>query len=407
MQMCVLLVDGEERQRLRSSATLLQAGCEIVAVPSVADAMGAVGRAGSRMHLVLGSAALAEGGALQLVREVARCNPRLPVAVSAGVGEREVALACISAGALAMVQNPIEGDEIKAWLLSLARRAASGLSAERNAGAAVDNAELMRRMASSGRLASLGQLAASISHEIKNPLNYVLENARYVEQKLHVLHGEPALVAQVRDAVRDVVSGAERIGDLVRDVGTMASPDETTMLTFDLCDAVRAAMRMASVELRGRAQVLTRLGSGTLVLGSIGRMTQVFVNLIVNAAQAIGREEANRGRIVVVCRRNGGRVLAEVSDDGPGIAPGLASRLFEAFFTTKRAGEGTGLGLFLSRDIVRRHGGELRVRSVPGRGTTFAIDLPVDPQLATAHEGARVGPAGLSVRADSKDIVAA
>ena len=182
---------------------------------------------------------------------------------------------------------------------------------------------------------------------------------------------------------------------------------DTTMLTFDLCDAVRAAMRMASVELRGRAQVLTRLGSGTLVAGSIGRMTQVFVNLIVNAAQAIGREEANRGRIVVVCRRNGGRVVAEVSDDGPGIAPEVASRLFEAFFTTKRQGEGTGLGLFLSRDIVRRHGGELRVRSIPGRGTTFAIDLPIDPMFAGRDEGVTLAPGPVAVRADSKDIVSA
>src|SRR5207244_12928362 len=88
---------------------------------------------------------------------------------------------------------------------------------------------------------------------------------------------------------------------------------------------------------------------------------------------------AQEGRIVVVARRQGGRVLVEVSDNGPGIRPDMVQRVFEPFFTTKPAGQGTGLGLFLCRNIVRRHGGDLPVRSSAQHGTTFVVDLPADP----------------------------
>jgi signal transduction histidine kinase len=108
---------------------------------------------------------------------------------------------------------------------------------------------------------------------------------------------------------------------------------------------------------------------------------------LVNAVQAIGTERARDGRIVVVVRREGARVLAEVSDNGPGIPPAMLNRVFEPFFTTKPAGQGTGLGLFLCRNIVRRHGGELRVRSTAQHGTTFVVDLPADPTQPPRQRG--------------------
>ena len=135
---------------------------------------------------------------------------------------------------------------------------------------------------------------------------------------------------------------------------------------------------MADAELRGRTTVMLRLEGETQVIGSVGRMSQVFVNLLVNAVQAIGTERAREGRIVVTTRREGGRVIAEVTDNGPGIPAPMLNRVFEPFFTTKPAGQGTGLGLFLCRNIVRRHGGDLMVRSAPHHGTTFVIDLPAD-----------------------------
>jgi signal transduction histidine kinase len=182
----------------------------------------------------------------------------------------------------------------------------------------------------------------------------------------------------MRRAASDAVDGANRMRDIIRDIGALASADESTKLPFDIKEAVRASLRMAEAELRGRATVSLRMEGETQVVGSIGRMSQVFVNLLVNAVQAIGTERAREGRILVTARREGGRVIAEVTDNGPGIPAPMLNRVFEPFFTTKPAGQGTGLGLFLCRNIVRRHGGELMVRSTPHHGTTFSIDLPAD-----------------------------
>ncbi len=236
-------------------------------------------------------------------------------------------------------------------------------------------------------MVALGQLAASIAHEIRTPLTYVLENAGYIAEHLPRFAPpestqptpETVTFTQLRRASSDAVDGANRMRDIIRDIGALASADESTQLPFELKEAVRASLRMAEAELRGRATVTLRLDGETQVIGSVGRMSQVFVNLLVNAVQAIGTERARDGRIVVVVRREGARVLAEVSDNGPGIPAGMLNRVFEPFFTTKPSGQGTGIGLFLCRNIVRRHGGELRVRSTAQHGTTFVVDLPADP----------------------------
>jgi signal transduction histidine kinase len=263
---------------------------------------------------------------------------------------------------------------------------------------ALENERLLQHVASSDRLVALGQLAASIAHEIRTPLTYVLENAGYLAEHLPRFAPpesaqptrETVTFTQMRRASMDAVDGANRMRDIIRDIGALASADESTQLPFDLKEAVRASLRMAEAELRGRATVTLRLDGETQVIGSVGRMSQVFVNLLVNAVQAIGTERARDGRIVVVVRREGARVLAEVSDNGPGIPPGMLNRVFEPFFTTKPAGQGTGLGLFLCRNIVRRHGGELRVRSTPQHGTTFVIDLPADPTQPGTQRSAEV-----------------
>jgi two-component system, NtrC family, sensor kinase len=252
---------------------------------------------------------------------------------------------------------------------------------------ALENERMMRHLAASDRLVCLGQLAASIAHEIRTPLTYVIENSTYLSEQIGRFAPPPSprptresiTFTQAKRAAIDVLDGANRIRDIVRDIGALASADETTRVPFDVKDAVRSALRMCHVQLRGRAKVTLKLEGETQVIGSVGRLSQVFVNLFVNAAHAIGSEPAAEGDILVVSRREGARILVEVSDNGPGIRQDVIGRVFEPFFSTKAPGEGTGLGLFLSRDIVRRHGGELRVRSTPGRGATFVVDLPADP----------------------------
>jgi len=178
--------------------------------------------------------------------------------------------------------------------------------------------------------------------------------------------------------VLDAREGAHRISDIVRDMRSLARTDDEDGGWFDLNEAIRSALRIARLETTQRADVQAQLAEGLLVRGSPGPVSQVFVNLLVNAAQAIAEGSGRRGEIRVTTRREADLAVIEVSDTGPGIPSELLPRLFQPFFTTKGS-TGTGLGLSISRNIVRRLGGEIAVRSVPGDGTVFTVSLPARP----------------------------
>ena len=244
---------------------------------------------------------------------------------------------------------------------------------------------LQRSVEASDRLATLGQLTASVGHELRSPLAYVVENADFLKSEFEKLAaGDPsggaqlsgAQLGELRSSAGDAVDGLRRMTELLRDIGALASADEATFVPVDLNEVLRAALRLTRNQVRQRAQVISRLDTDLLVTGNVPRLTQLFVNLLVNAAQALGDRGSGEGRIVITSRHEGARVVVEVSDNGPGIPATVLPRIFDAFFTTKAPVEGTGLGLFLSRDIARAHRGTLNARSSPTRGTTFTLELP-------------------------------
>ncbi|MHB8896876.1 MAG: sensor histidine kinase, partial [Candidatus Geothermincolia bacterium] len=271
---------------------------------------------------------------------------------------------------------------------------------------ALENRRLLQGLATSERLAAVGQLAAGVAHEINNPVTCVLSGHAFLREQFKELArldglfeegadiqtlkrarerlGGKAFLEEVGQVLGEAEEGAIRIRDIVRDMRSLAKNDEEKLAVVDLNEPIRSALRVAGAEIRHRATVVTRLGLDVDVLGSAGRFSQVFVNLLVNAAQAIGERHGERNEIIVTSRREGDRVLAELSDTGPGIRPEHLVRLFEPFFTTKGATTGMGLGLSISRDIVRRYGGELRVESSPGQGAKFSIELPAAARIAVA-----------------------
>ena len=245
---------------------------------------------------------------------------------------------------------------------------------------ALENRRLLHSVATSERLAGIGQVAASVAHEINNPVACLLASHAFLRAQLEELghvdaRGGGAFVEQVREVLADAEEAATRIRDIVRDMRSLAR-NEDKPTAIDINEAIRSALRLARAEIRHRATVVTVFGADVDVLGNAGRLSQVLVSLLVKAAQAIGDRPGQSHQIKVVSRREGDRVVAEVSDTGCGILPEHLPRLFEAFFTTKGATSGTGLGLSISRDLVRRCGGELRVQSSTGQGTTFSIELP-------------------------------
>lgn len=243
---------------------------------------------------------------------------------------------------------------------------------------ALENARLLRQTVAAERLASLGTIASSITHEINNPLTYVLGN---LERAQDMLGGTPAPTAEeLLELLADAVEGTERIGFIVRDMRTIArsGQGEGEEAVFDVADAVRSALRLSGAVLRTCAEVDLDLAEGARVRGSAGQLSQVFVNLFVNAAHAIREGKAGDGRVKVATRIEDGKVVAEVSDNGKGIADRDRARLFEPFFTTRGATSGTGLGLWISRELLRRHKGNIEAASGGERGALFRVTLPLE-----------------------------
>jgi signal transduction histidine kinase/ActR/RegA family two-component response regulator len=238
----------------------------------------------------------------------------------------------------------------------------------------------------SEKLAVAGQLAAGVGHEINNPLSFVMGNLHFALEHLEVPGGGPPDAEHLREALealREARVGAERIRDIVRDLKRFARADEEAHLgPVNVHAALEFCVSMAMPHIRHRAQVVWRLGDVPMVLGNEARLGQVFLNLLINAAQSIAEGDVAHHRITLATRLEGGRVVVEVSDTGSGMAPEVLSRIFEPFFTTKRMGEGTGLGLSICLGLVQGMNGELTATSVPGQGSTFRVVLPTSAEAA-------------------------
>ncbi|MFE8597756.1 ATP-binding protein [Archangium violaceum] len=239
------------------------------------------------------------------------------------------------------------------------------------------------------RLASMGALAAGIAHEINNPTSYVLSNLSYLqewrdelERELEAIPGLPPRLAETLSEVKEILAeclvGGQRIRDIVRDMRFFSHTAGEEQTPVDIHSCLDVVLRMAHNELKHTARLeLHYAESLPPVSASEGRLSQVFLNLIVNAAQAMRSGGTERNVLRVSTAVEGEWVRIDISDTGHGIPPEVLSRIFEPFFTTKPAGSGTGLGLSISQSIIQKMGGEMRVRSESGRGTTFTLLLPV------------------------------
>lgn len=263
----------------------------------------------------------------------------------------------------------------------------------RDAAARAERKKMREQLLISERMASVGMLSASVAHEINNPLAVVLANLEIVLQHLEApARGGSAPAAPPLDALigplRDAHEAAERVSNIARDLKIFSrSSNEEQRGPVDIERVLESALRMASNEIRHRASVVRHYNKVPPVHGNEARLGQVFLNLVVNAAQAIPEGRASENRITLSIR--GGenkRVLVEVSDTGNGMAPEVASRVFDPFFTTKPEGVGTGLGLAICHRIVLSLGGDISVVSRPGHGTVFSVSLPhAETSLPTAE----------------------
>jgi PAS domain S-box-containing protein len=237
----------------------------------------------------------------------------------------------------------------------------------------------------SDRMASVGMLAAGVAHEINNPLAAVIAN---LEMSIDIMGGSSTRVesrrADLREMLEDARDGSDRVRQIVKDLKIFSRHEDPASGAVDVRRTLESTLRMAWNEIRHRARVIKEYGETPLARGSESRLGQVFLNLIVNAAQAMPEGAADRNTLRVTTRTNAqGSIVIEVSDTGCGMPPETVSRLFTPFFTTKPQGSGTGLGLAISHRIVTGLDGQIEVDSMVGVGTTFrVILLPADDDHA-------------------------
>jgi two-component system cell cycle sensor histidine kinase/response regulator CckA len=250
--------------------------------------------------------------------------------------------------------------------------------------------ELQQRLLLAERMSAIGTLTASIVHEIKNPLTFVWNHLRSLRDSAATSSSATA------ELVREAYEGAERIRLITNEITSLShGGDGAEVETVNLKQVLDSVIRMAQPEMQHRATVVREYEeSGLYIRGSRTRVSQVFLNLIVNAAQAVEPGDRTQNTITVRARSiDKDRVCVEVQDTGPGISSQLLRRIFDPFVTTKPAGRGTGLGLSICRRIVHSLEGTIEIQSHPGQGTVARVVLP---RVARAPRPLTVPPPSMS-----------
>jgi len=242
--------------------------------------------------------------------------------------------------------------------------------------------EMEAQLQLADRMISVGTLSAGIAHEINNPLGYVIGNLGYLADGLSKLRGlgqdRGVEVKGLEDALQEVWDGAKRVRNIVHDLKTFSRTDVERREAVDVRRVLEASIRLAQNELRHTANVEVALPEDLpSIEGDASRLSQVFLNVLINAAQAMPDRPSSQNLIRISAATAEGRVSIEVRDNGSGMTPEVRRRIFDPFFTTKPVGVGTGLGLSIVHSILKAMRGEVGVESVPGAGTVFHISLPV------------------------------
>lgn len=239
------------------------------------------------------------------------------------------------------------------------------------------------------RLTSLGMLAAGVAHEINNPMSYVKSNVNALLMDLRACKQlPPELQEYVDDVLPATADGIRRVVAIVADLRRFARGDPGALEEYDLNEEVAVALRITRTQVQQRCEVQVMLGDLPRLLGRPGQLAQVVVNLLMNAVQAM----PDGGRIHLTTRMEADEAVLCVHDSGVGMTPEVRAKLFQPFFTTKPAGEGTGMGLAVVHGIVTSHQGRIDVESWPQSGTRITIRLPRIPPLDLHLSGLTGGP---------------
>jgi signal transduction histidine kinase len=405
----LIVVDDEESVR-NLFASFLSESYECASAASAEEALAQL--AAEPYALVITDVMMPGRNGVELLREIVARHPDTVVIMCSGVDRTQRVLDAVRLGAYDYLIKPVDLDVLEMTVeRALERRALLRAARQYRADIERSNEELRRskealehlqaQIIQSEKMASLGQLAAGVAHELNNPAGFIYGNmeildecirgltcllafyesvplapdvaarARRIKDEVDYEHA----LADLRTIITDCREGAERIRDVVQNLRTFSRLDEAEFKKVDIHEGLESTLRLLSRHYGAdRVRLVRDYGELPAVDCFAGQLNQVWLNLLVNAAQAT-REG---GEVSIRTRRVGPMAVVQIKDNGPGIAPENLKRIFDPFFTTKPVGEGTGLGLSVTYSIVERHGGNITVESTQGHGTTFNVSIPID-----------------------------
>ncbi|NOX38856.1 MAG: hypothetical protein GXO78_15100 [Calditrichaeota bacterium] len=275
--------------------------------------------------------------------------------------------------------------------------------------------EAQAQLIQSEKMSSLGQLVAGVAHELNNPISFVYANLKTLQEYVEALSRLLEVILKQRDArdlpeklketvqqlqdqydldfilndlnglIQESLDGSRRVKEVVQNLRNFSRLDEAAFKSVDLHEGLESTLTLLRHEIRDRIRVHKKYGELPRIVCQPGQINQVFMNLLLNAIQAI----EGKGNIWITTRSEGDRVCVEIRDDGKGIPADVLSRIFDPFFTTKPVGQGTGLGLSISYRIIQDHGGRIEVESQEGKGTCFRIYLPLSRETGKNRDEER------------------
>jgi signal transduction histidine kinase len=409
----ILIVDDEEDIR-NMFAEFLRAQFDCVTAGSANEALERL--AAESFALVISDVMMPGRNGVELLRDITSRYCDTAVIMVSGVDRIQRVRDALSIGASDYLIKPCELDVLlmaveraleRRRLRCTARRYKADIE-KQNKELALRTKELQRLQAQiihSEKMASLGQLAAGVAHELNNPAGFIYGNMDLLKEEIEGLQevmsaydrlelapadaqliGEiktrisyDKLVEDLQSIIADCLEGAERIREVVQNLRLFTRLDEAELKRVDLHEGIESTLRLLSQYYSsGKLAVRRYYGDLPLISCYAAQLNQVWMNVLANAAQAI----SGVGEITITTRLDGDSAMVAISDSGCGIPTELLQRVFDPFFTTKPVGEGTGLGLSISYGIIERHGGTIDVESTVGSGTTFTIRIPTEPAIA-------------------------
>jgi signal transduction histidine kinase len=407
----VLIVDDEAAVS-QLFAEALSESFECVTAANAQEALELLGQ--QEFALVISDVQMPGLSGVELLRKIVSDFPSVAVIMVSGVGRTQRVRDALRLGAFDYLIKPIDLDTLllsveraleRRRLMQEAERYKQDLE-RRNE----ELARLQAQLVHNEKMASLGQLAGGVAHELNNPVGFLYSNMECLVEYISGLRslldiydkqplspvaavevkatkqriGYENLLADLASTISDCEEGARRIRDIVMNLRTFSRLDEAEVKRIDIHAGIDATLRLLSQYYTSNRIILKReYGDLPLVDCYAGQLNQVWMNLLTNAAQAIGR---GPGEVRIATDMKDEMVSVTISDTGNGIEPEHLRKIFDPFFTTKPVGEGTGLGLSITYGIIERHGGTINVESAPGKGTTFVTLIPLNAQLHSTEK---------------------